>query len=79
MASWEKLIERMRNNPRDWSIEDLKNIADRFGFTWRQQGTSHVTFRASNGKTLPVPAARPIKALYVKLFLKFIDGQKGEQ
>jgi len=34
----------MRNNPLDWQIETLKDIAKRFGIDWRQPGTSHVTF-----------------------------------
>ncbi len=78
MAAWEKILDKMRNNPSDWRIEDLKIIADRFGFTYRQLGTSHVTFRAPNGGTLTVPAAKPIKKVYVKRIITFIDRQ-GEE
>jgi hypothetical protein len=34
----------MRNNPRDWRIEDLKVLAVHFGMVHRQRGTSHVIF-----------------------------------
>ena len=44
MTKVEKLLTRMRNNPRDWAIDDLKALASRYGIDWRQPGTSHVTF-----------------------------------
>ncbi len=67
----------MRNNPRDWRIEDLKVLADRFGIAYRQHGTSHVTFRHSDpGIHLSVPAARPIKPVYIRRFLALIDAKE---
>ncbi len=45
MASAEKLLQKMRNNPHDWRIEDLKTLAGRYAIDDSQQGTSHVTFR----------------------------------
>lgn len=73
-----KLIDRMRNNPRDWSINDLKTLADRKGIDWRQPGTSHVTFSCPGLTPLTVPANKPIKPVYVKRFLELIDAI-GEQ
>ena len=35
MSTHEKLRARMRNNPREWRIEDLKAVADCFGIVWR--------------------------------------------
>jgi hypothetical protein len=63
----------MRNNPLDWRIEDLKVLANHFGIAYRQHGTSHVTFRHSTAGLVPVPAARPIKAVYIRRFLALID------
>ncbi len=74
MAAAAKLLEAMRRNPRDWRIEQLKTVAEANGLLWRQPGTSHVTFRHSGGAMLTVPARRPIKPVYVKLFLRLIDG-----
>lgn len=68
-----KLIDRMKNNPRDWRIEDLKTVARSYGIEWRQHGTSHVVFRNRNGKVAPVPAAVPILPVYVKNFLKLLE------
>jgi hypothetical protein len=67
----------MRNNPRDWRIEDLKVLANHFGIAYRQHGTSHVTFRRSEaGILLSVPAARPIKPVYIRRFLALIDAKE---
>ena len=51
----------MRNNPRDWRIEQLKTVADACDVAYRQPGTSHVAFRHPNGAKLTVPAHRPIQ------------------
>jgi hypothetical protein len=67
-----KIVARMRNNPRDWRIEDLKVVALHHGITWRQHSTNHVVFVAQHS-SLPVPADRPIKPVYVKLFLKLLE------
>lgn len=73
MGKVSKQLEKMRNNPRDWRIEELKALADRIGLDYRQPGSSHVTFRAKSGKKLTVPAHKPIKPIYVKMFVELID------
>lgn len=65
----DKLIAKMRNNPRDWSIEDIKIIADRYDMQYRQPGTSHITFRTHTGEKLTIPAHKPIKPIYIKQFI----------
>jgi len=32
----DKILRRMRNNPRGWRIDDLKTLADRYGIDYRQ-------------------------------------------
>ena len=73
VSKFEKQLEKMRTNPRDWCIEDLKTLAKKFGIDHRQPGTSHVTFRVENGEKLTVPAHKPIKPIYIKKFLILID------
>jgi hypothetical protein len=68
-----KLIARMRRNPHDWRIEDLKVVADRLGIDHDQHGTSHVVFRHAKAGRLSVPANRPIKPVYVRLFVELTD------
>jgi len=66
VAKADKLLAQMRNNPRDWTIGDLKRLAARYGLAWRQPGTSHVTFSSDKGGHLTVPAHKPIKPIYVE-------------
>jgi hypothetical protein len=78
MTKIEKLLSKLRDNPHDWQIETLKDIAKRFNIEWLQPGTSHVTFRHPNGTKLTVPADRPIKSIYIKEFVRLIDEGEGE-
>lgn len=75
MASADKKIEAMRANPRgDWHIDDFETVARALGMTVRKRGGSHVVFSHSSSRTrLTVPARRPIKPVYVKAFVEFID------
>lgn len=74
MGKADKILEKMRNNPLDWRIDELKTAASAFDIEWRQRGTSHVVFVRSDGTTLPVPAHRPIKPIYIKKFVEFVGG-----
>ncbi|MBP8003145.1 MAG: hypothetical protein KA314_29210 [Chloroflexi bacterium] len=72
MSKVDKILEQMQNNPRDWRIESLKTVATAHNIEWRQRGTSHVVFVRPDGQTLPVPAHRPIKPIYIKKFIDFV-------
>ncbi len=65
----------MRNNPRDWRIEDIITVALDNGFDARRpgSGSSHVTLRHKSGKRLTIPDHRPIKPIYIKKFLALIE------
>ena len=69
-----KLLEAMRHNPLDWRIEQLQTVARQHNIDWRQEGSSHCVFVSPDGKTLPVPAHRPIKPIYVKKFVSLVKG-----
>jgi hypothetical protein len=73
MSKVEKLLARMRANPRDWDITDLKVLARHHGVDWRQPGTSHVTFTAAGQIPVTVPAHKPVKPVYIKKFLALLD------
>lgn len=77
MSKLEKILSKMRNNPHDWRIDDIKKIADKYSIKYHQPATSHVTFRTTSGNKVTIPAHKPIKAIYVKLFLEFIDNSGG--
>ena len=80
MSTHEKLLARMRNNPRDWRIEDLIAVADRFGIVWRNEGGSHHVFSFPGvDDDICVPAHRPIKPVYVRHFVALVDKLKEFQ
>ena len=73
MSKRQKLIARMQNNPRDdWSIHDLKMLANDSNIDWRQPGTSHVTFSYPGIAPLTVPAHKSIKPIYIKRFIELM-------
>ncbi|MFZ2949597.1 MAG: hypothetical protein WA003_08945 [Desulfuromonadaceae bacterium] len=77
MTTTDKTLARMRNNPRDWRIDDLLTVAERYGIEVRNSGGSHHVFSATGVKdSLCVPAHRPVKPVYVKRFIAMIDSIK---
>jgi hypothetical protein len=44
MSKAEKLLAKMRANPKDWRIEDLEAVAKRHGIEVRKTGGSHFVF-----------------------------------
>ena len=73
MSQADKTLAKMKTNPLDWRIEDLQAVARRNGVGWRHEGTSHCVFVTKLGKTLPVPAKKPIKPIYIKKFLLLLE------
>lgn len=69
-----KLLQAMRNNPFDWKLAQLQTVARQNGIDCRHEGTSHCVFVRDDGKTLSVPASRPIKPIYIKKFLELVEG-----
>lgn len=77
MSKRAKLLDAMRNNPRDWRIEDLLVVARQFGIECRNSGGSHHVFGAPNVEAdVTVPAHRPIKPVYIRQFLLLVDAVK---
>jgi hypothetical protein len=60
--------------PKDWRLADLQTVARQHGLDWRHQKSSIWILICSDGRTLPVPAHRPIKTLYVRKLVELIDG-----
>jgi hypothetical protein len=74
----DRILAKMRQNPRDWRIDDLYTVARSFAVEWRQHGTSHVTFRHPSGSKLTIPAHRSIKSVYIKKFVRLIETGIGD-
>lgn len=77
VAKPHRLLVKMRASPGGWRIEQLKTIADSLRVQYRQQGTSHVVFYWRGIGLVTIPAARPIKPVYIRQFLAFVDRVEG--
>jgi len=80
MSTADKLLENMRQNPRDWRIENLITVAGKYGVEIRNHGGSHHIFSHPGIElAVSVPAHRPIKPVYVKQFIVLIDQVKEKR
>ena len=75
MARGDKLLERMRSNPRDWRIEDIVRLCNAFGVacTAPKKGSHYKVKHPSQEEILTIPAHRPIKPVYVADLVRFIE------
>jgi len=81
MARADKLLERMRANPRDWRIDDVVRLCDGFGVacTPPRKGSHYKVKHADQQEILTIPAHRPIKPVYIVGLVAFIDRVSGTQ
>ena len=79
MANAAKLLDRMRGNPRDWRIEEIITVCEAFGVacTAPRKGSHYKVKHASVIEILTIPAHRPIKPVYIRDLIKFIDAVQG--
>ena len=79
MAQADKLLERMRGNPRDWRIEDVVTVCEASGIACSapRKGSHYKVKHESQIEILTIPAHRPIKAVYIRDLLRFIDRVRG--
>lgn len=70
------LLERMRRNPAaDWRIEDVERVCREHGLLFRAgKGTSHCHAKHPDAREiLTSPARRPIKPVYIRKLVRYID------
>jgi hypothetical protein len=78
----EKVLIRMRSNPRDWRIEDVVSVCRAFGIvcTAPSAGSHYKVKHASMTDILTIPARRPIKPVYIRELVRFVDRvREGER
>jgi len=74
MAS--SLLERMRHNPAaDWTIRDVEAVCREHGLLFRAgRGTSHSHAKHPSAREiLTIPAHRPIKPVYIRKLVRYIE------
>lgn len=77
MSQFEKLLLRIRNNPKSVRFEELRKILAKYGYECTQPsgGSSHYTFR-KNGLILTVPKhGAYVKEIYVRQVLAALDAE----
>ncbi len=70
------LLDRMRRNPAgDWRIEHVEAVCREHGLLFRAgKGTSHCHAKYPNvPEILTIPARRPIKAVYIRKLVRYIE------
>jgi hypothetical protein len=72
-----KRLAQMRQNPReDWTIADVKAVCTEAGIQCeppRSGGSHYKVYHRSHAEILIVPFKRPIKAVYIRKLIAFID------
>lgn len=79
MARAGKLLEAMRANPRDWRIEDVMTVCDGFDIACMapRKGSHYKVAHEGMTMILTIPAHRPIKSVYIRELVRFIDTVRG--
>jgi predicted RNA binding protein YcfA (HicA-like mRNA interferase family) len=73
MTKRDKLIERMRRDPRSIRFDEIETLLLSLGFVKRQKGSSHVVFTLGSSEVV-VPFRKPtVKPVYVQLVLALLD------
>jgi hypothetical protein len=76
MARAHKRLEAMRGNPRaNWHIEDIQALCDALGVRCAapKRGGHFKVSHPSVDAILTIPANRPIKTVYIKKLVEFLD------
>ena len=75
MGRREKLLEKIRNNPKNVRFEDVDRLLIWAGFECRQPrgGSSHYIYKKPGCCPLPIPRHKPLLSVYVKKALIYIE------
>lgn len=79
MAQADKRLQDMRANPHgDWTIDDVRVVCRANGIDLlNPSGGSHYKVAHKNSPMiLTIPANRPIKPVYIRRLVQFIDAVK---
>jgi hypothetical protein len=69
-------LQRMRRNPAgDWTVRDVETRCREYGLLFRPgKGTSHCHAKHPAAREiLTIPARRPIKPVYIRKLVRYIE------
>jgi hypothetical protein len=75
------LLDRMRRNPAgDWHIDDVEALCHEYGLSFRFGKGTHTHMRHPGAREiLTIPARRPIKPVYIRKLVHYIDAYGGKK
>lgn len=73
MSKRYKILQKMANNPKNISFEELKKVLENSGYKGENSGGSHWVFRKDGEVSLTIPYKRPVKIIYVKKVLEALN------
>ena len=75
------VLDRMRRNPAgDWTIADVAAVCVRYGVRCVPPsggGSHHKVSHPSQRDILTIPRARPVKPVYIRKLVRFIEAVEG--
>jgi len=75
MASIEKIIQKMKNQPNGISHQEADRVLNAKGYLFNRQKGSHCHYISESGDVITIPFQNPLKKVYVTAILERI-GEK---
>ncbi|MDR2343055.1 MAG: type II toxin-antitoxin system HicA family toxin [Spirochaetaceae bacterium] len=75
MASVEKIVEKMKNQPNGITPREADKVLAAHGYRFDRQRSSHCQYINQSGDVLVVVAKNPLKKVYVTAILERISGK----
>ena len=73
MASVEKIVTKMQNQPNGITFDEASKVLQANGYKLDRQKGSHCHFINDKGNIITIPFKNPIKKIYVTAILKLIS------
>jgi len=69
------LLAEMRANPRDWRLQDVERLCGTHGIscTAPAKGSHYKVKHSTQVEILTIPRDRPIKPVYIRKLVSFVD------
>lgn len=74
MSQKDKLLKKIKNNPKDVSFDEACKLLEWFGFEFLHATGSHHKFKKGE-ISLVIPRQNPLKPIYIKHILERLDDE----